>query len=123
MKVIIAGGRDFQNREMMDKVLWDMFAGRITEHTFLVGKARGADTVGEAAVRYCGCDVEEYPADWNQYGKRAGFIRNEEMAKAGNVLVAFWDGISKGTWDMIERALSHGLEVHVYRYAPEEERF
>ena len=55
-----------------------------------------------------------YPADWKQHGKAAGMIRNAEMVRAADWVVAFWDGKSKGTKNTIDTALRLGkrLEVH-----------
>lgn len=58
----------------------------------------------------------EFPADWNAHGKAAGPIRNQQMAQEADVLIAFWDGKSRGTKDMIEKATRAGLDMHVYRY-------
>lgn len=60
-----------------------------------------------------------FPADWDRYGKAAGYLRNTEMAKNADALVAFWDGMSLGTRHMIETAKAHGLKVRVKRYDKE----
>ena len=62
---------------------------------------------GEGRCRGC----QRYPADWEQYGPRAGYIRNSEMAKVATHLIAFWDGRSKGTKHMIDIARKAGLYV------------
>lgn len=82
------------------------------------GAARGADRIaGEEALKH-GLLVEEHPANWERHGKRAGPIRNEEMARAGGDLcIAFWDGRSTGTADMIHRARSHAIAVEVVEQA------
>jgi hypothetical protein len=59
-------------------------------------------------------EVRCYPADWNKYGKRAGFLRNAEMVSEADVLFAFWDGKSKGTKHSIDLALDKGIPVFVY---------
>ena len=58
--------------------------------------------------------LEVFPADWKRFKRAAGPIRNEEMAKSGDRLLALWDGESRGTMSMIRLALKHGLDVHVY---------
>ena len=63
-----------------------------------------------------GYSVKEFPAQWNEFGKRAGYIRNEEMAKYADACVAFWDGESKGTKHMIDLANKHKIEVRVIKY-------
>ena len=60
-----------------------------------------------------GYPIKQFPADWNKYGKSAGYKRNEEMAKYADALIAFWDGKSKGTKHMIDLAKRYGLKVKV----------
>ncbi len=116
LRVIIAGGRDFDNyillTETMDKYLSD-----VTDDVVIVcGKARGADTLGEQYAISHGYSVWDFPAEWSRYGKAAGYIRNTEMAKNADALVAFWVGRSLGTKHMIATAEQSGLDVHVVRY-------
>jgi hypothetical protein len=82
------------------------------------GTARGADRL--CATLAVGYDfkVVDMPADWNTWGKAAGFKRNvamlEHLDAAGKGLVlAFWDGVSKGTQHTIREARKRGLDVHV----------
>jgi hypothetical protein len=125
-KVIIAGGRDFDNLDYMDEVMHTLF-GRYNDdlghmtclgiHLEVVcGMAAGADVLGDRWATTNWIPVKEFPAQWDKHGKAAGAIRNVEMADYADVLVAFWDGESKGTKHMIQTALTKGLEVHVYRY-------
>lgn len=77
---------------------------------------RGADRIAHEEAERLEFVIEQHPAHWNQFGKRAGFIRNEEMAVAGaHRLLAFWDGKSRGTRDMINRAMEHGIPVEVFQ--------
>lgn len=115
MKVIVAGGRDFNNYDLMVKSLDEILSGRI-DITIVSGKAAGADTLGEKYALEHGLPIDEYPADWKTHGKGAGPIRNDKMARVSQMLVAFWDGKSVGTKDMISRAEMLGLEVHVIKY-------
>ena len=84
--------------------------------TVVCGKAKGSDTLGEQYAKEHGYEVQYFPADWNRYGKVAGYIRNTTMAKNADALVAFWDGESPGTKHMIETAQSLGLRVRVKTY-------
>ena len=63
-----------------------------------------------------GLSCEQYPANWKTHGKAAGPIRNEQMANVANALIAFWDGQSRGTANMISLAKSKGLKIAVVRY-------
>ena len=60
--------------------------------------------------------IRYFPAQWEKYGKAAGYIRNEEMAKNADALVAFWDGESQGTRHMITIAKNHNLAVRIQKF-------
>ena len=110
-RIIIAGGRDFGDYlymyAEMNKLLSEIEDDNIE---IISGCARGADACG---IRYAYAKklpCKEFPADWNKYGKTAGFVRNEQMAKYAvedgctGILAAFWDLKSKGTENMINNA-------------------
>ena len=79
------------------------------------GAARGADALAANAAWRMGLLTEAHAADWEQYGKRAGFVRNAEMAKLGaDICLAFPIGESRGTRMMIDLAKKHGIETKVY---------
>ena len=80
------------------------------------GASRGADSLGERYAHERGYAVEKYPADWQRDGKAAGPIRNAQMAKVADALIAFWDGNSKGTANMIDQAKTHGLSIKIIKY-------
>ncbi len=60
--------------------------------------------------------IIEFPADWEKFGKKAGYIRNEEMAKYSDSCIVFWDGKSKGTKHMIELAKKYNLNLKIVKY-------
>lgn len=111
MKVIVAGSRSFTDYELLCATLDNM---KIS--TIISGAARGADKLGERYANHRGIPVEQFPAQWDKYGARAGFIRNGEMAENADALVAFWDGLSSGTKHMISVAKAQGLPVEVIRF-------
>lgn len=78
------------------------------------GAARGADSLGELFAKENNIPVKQFPADWNAHGRAAGPIRNRQMAEYADVLIAFWDGKSPGTKNMIETMLKKGKIVKVY---------
>lgn len=112
MKTIIAGGRDFEDWDY----LFDCLAahGEITE--VVSGAAKGADSLGEEWADTCAIPVEQFPAKWNEFGKRAGFLRNTQMGDYADQLIAFWDGESRGTKHMIDYMESLGKPVYIYKY-------
>ena len=115
-KIIVAGSRDYDNFEQLEYNLM-MYFKREGLHRadveIVSGAARGADKLGEQLAKKYGLALTQFPADWDKYGKSAGYRRNAEMAKYADVLFAFWDGKSKGTQHMINLAKESKLEVHV----------
>lgn len=117
-RVIIAGGRNFSDyallKERCDYFLQNkMKEGRVV---IVSGHASGADALGERYAQERHLSLEAHPADWNKHGRAAGPIRNAEMAEVADALIAFWDGVSRGTKNMIDTAKSKGLKVAVVRY-------
>jgi len=79
------------------------------------GAARGIDQLGEEWAEAQGLPVKRFPANWKEHHRAAGPIRNREMAKYADALVAIWDGQSKGTKSMIGLAEKAGIEIHVHQ--------
>lgn len=114
--VIVSGGRDFADYKLLSETM-NKYLSEITEEICIVcGQARGADTLGEQYAKEHGYQVNYFPANWKRFGKSAGYIRNTEMAKNADALVAFWDGHSLGTKHMIATAEQLGLDVRVVQY-------
>lgn len=109
MRVLVTGGRDFNDRELLFDALDRLHA----THTFTVlihGDANGADRLsGEWAVA-TGIAVEAHPADWKKHGRAAGPIRNQKMLEENPELVVAFPG-GRGTADMVRKAKSAGLKV------------
>ena len=117
-RVIIAGTRYFNDYELLRTSCNNLLSVKQRTHTVVIisGTARGADQMGERYARERGYEIRQFPADWEQYGKSAGHIRNAKMADNADALIAFWDGESKGTKNMIDNARRKGLEVRVIQY-------
>ena len=115
-KVIIAGGRDFNDYDLL-KVKMNRILSNITDEIVVIsGTARGADSLGEKYATEMGYKLEQYPANWNKYGKRAGYLRNKQMADVAHACVCFWDSKSKGTKHMIDLANEKKLKLRVVKY-------
>lgn len=114
-KVIVAGGRDFNDYDLLEYKL-DRILSNKNNIEIVSGKARGADENGEKYAIKKGYTLTQFKAEWEKYGKRAGYIRNEEMAKYANACVCFWDGKSKGTKHMIDLANKYNLPLRIIRY-------
>ncbi len=115
-RVIIAGGRDFNNYALLEQTMDRLLENVQDEIVVVCGMARGADSLGEQYAQSRGYTVYYYSAKWDIYGKSAGYRRNEKMAQNADALVAFWDGQSRGTKHMIDIANRHKLNVRVIRY-------
>lgn len=114
MRTIIAGSRNVKKYETVVTAIRQAVVKGFRPTCIISGGAIGVDTLGEKFAREFGFALEVYPADWNKYGNRAGVIRNEEMAKDADALIAIWDGKSKGTKHMIDVANRLGLPTYVY---------
>ena len=118
LKVIIAGGRDFNDYELLKTKVDNILSQKKKTHKIYIlsGKARGADSLGERYANENSLEVLSFPADWETFGKRAGVKRNAEMANEADALIAFWDGESHGTKHMIDIATKKGLLVRTIKY-------
>jgi len=107
-RVVIAGCRNYNNyyeaKEYIDFCLSNI--QKENNIVILSGCASGADAIGEKYAKEKGYKVEKHPADWDTYGKKAGPMRNRQMAENCDYVICFWDGKSKGTRSMIEFAKS-----------------
>ena len=119
-RVIIAGGRDFDDYEYMSTKLNELFKDPNTFNNktikIISGMAKGADFL---AIRYA--DENKltkiiFPANWKVYHRIAGFLRNNDMLSIATHLIAFWDGKSSGTKHMIEIAQMKGIPFWVFEY-------
>lgn len=105
-RVVVAGSREYLNYTEAEKFI-DACISEIKneyELIFISGGCRGADKLGERYAKEHNFKIEYYLAEWDKYGKKAGIIRNEIMAKRGDFVICFWDGKSKGTKSMIKYA-------------------
>ena len=86
-----------------------------TEMVVIEGGARGADRLARQVALDFGWKVVTFEAMWDTYGRAAGYIRNSQMLEEGKpeFVLAFWDGQSRGTKDMIEQSKAFGVPVEV----------
>ena len=114
MKLIIAGSRTFGDYKLLSEHLDDICA-RFDITEIVSGTAAGADSLGELYARDHNIPVTRFPADWNKYGKSAGYRRNEQMAKFADACICFSVDNSKGTEHMINLAKQYRLRLRVVR--------
>ncbi len=115
MPIVICGCRDFY-----DKKVFTEFADKCLAETaskweicILSGHCSGVDAMAEEYAAERGFAVKLYPAEWARYGKAAEPKRNMQMAKDASAVIAFWDGRSKGTKNMIDTATKLNKKLFV----------
>lgn len=142
LRMIIAGGRDFNDYNRLKTACSGIITslenknGKPFESIEIIsGRANGADTMGEVFATESHYVLRMFPADWDNLGKFAGYMRNEKMAKYATcvdtpnlrddtvaVLVAFWDGRSRGTKNMISFAHMYEFDnILIEKYPVEKE--
>ena len=115
MKVIIAGGREFDNYELLCEKC-DNILQNESDIEIVSGTCKGADLLGEDYANEKGYSIKQFPADWKKHQKSAGAIRNKQMALYADALICFWDGKSRGSKNMIDTANNNDLKVRVINY-------
>lgn len=122
MILLVSGSRTITNYKLVEKAIFDIHfqdsfnpPGKITR--IIAGEAQGVDQLAKQMAHRHSFPYTGYPARWEQYGKRAGYIRNKQMLEEGkpDMVLAIWDGISRGTKNMIELAQQVGIETRVVR--------
>lgn len=112
MKLLVCGGRDFNDRASLAGWMNEVCAGTSLELvTVIHGAARGADSLAGVIAKDAYVRVEEYPADWDQHGKAAVPIRNQRMLDEGKPDLVLAAPGGRGTADMVRRAKAAGVRV------------
>lgn len=118
MKVIIAGSRDFDNYEFLKEKCNEVLEG-VTDITVLCGLARGADLMGKMWAEKRGHKLEYFEPDWKGLGKQAGILRNVQMGQQADMLICFWDGMSRGSKHMIDYMIKNKKAVKIFGFDKE----
>lgn len=113
MKLAIIGGRDYQDYDRLCKI---MALIKTPIELIISGGAHGADSLGARWADENGVEKLIFLPDWDRHVKRAGFLRNKDIINAADGVLAFWDGISKGTKSSIDLANKKGIPVKVINY-------
>lgn len=113
MRVIIAGSRTITDGT---EVAQAAFASRFEFTEIVSGTAKGVDRLGEWFAAHRGIPIKRFPADWDKYGKSAGYKRNKQMAEYADALILLIRDNSKGSIHMFNLAIKHDLEVYCVEY-------
>jgi hypothetical protein len=102
MKIIIAGSRTFYDYDRLVKEVDAFIAeNNLKDITIISGTAQGADRLGERYATEHNYPCQRFPADWNKYGKSAGYHRNVQMGENADACVVFRVGMSRGSTLMV----------------------
>ena len=112
MKIGVVGSRSFTDFWRMVNEL-DKLDLSVTDVIVSGGCPKGADYLAERYARYRKHPVKIFPADWNKYGKAAGLKRNLEIIDYCDMVVVFWDGISRGSAHVISNCMAKGKPVNI----------
>ena len=115
MRITIGGCRDYNNYEVFSEFVSECISKINSENiVILSGHCSGVDEMAEKYAKEKGYELEIYPADWKKYGKAAGPKRNKEMVRNSNAVIAFWDGKSRGTKNLIDLAKKKDIQIKIY---------
>jgi len=127
MKIAVIGSRNWRNKLLIHEIMKEEFQneyGELNSNELISGGAIGVDSYAEAIFddwNRCqkSINLEQYKKhiykpDWNKYGKKAGYLRNQDIVFNADKLIAFWDGKSKGTKHSIDLAIEKGIPIDIY---------
>lgn len=113
LKVIVAGTRTIQSFDLVNRIINESpYVYRFSE--LVSGMARGPDLLAVKWAKERHIPIKEFPADWEKFDKRAGFIRNEEMANYADALIAIRVNDSPGTTHMLDTMRKLGKPTYLY---------
>lgn len=111
MKIAVVGSRDFANSELLELTL-----NKYVFDKLVSGGAKGADTLAEQYAKDKKIETEIYLPDYKKYGKKATIIRNKDIVKNADFIIAFWNGVSSGTKMTINECHKQKKQVLTIQY-------
>jgi len=111
--VAVIGSRSFSDYKILEETL-DTTTGL---SQIVSGGSKGADSLAEEYAEKRQIPIVIFKPDWKQYGKGAGIVRNRKIIEVADMVVAFWDGKSKGTANSLTMAKSKGIPIHTVRFS------
>jgi hypothetical protein len=117
LKILVTGSRTWSNEDYILRQFTSAqkLSGELPRNIELIhGGAQGADFIAAKVAKKLGWNTLAVPADWRLHGKGAGPIRNQQMIDMKpDIVIAFWDGSSRGTADCMQRAKSANIPLVV----------
>jgi len=123
MNILIAGSRNFNDYNFLKEEVNNILINKYDNITIISGCAKGVDKFGEKFAAEYNINVLKFPAQWDLHGKKAGYLRNEEMVnflnKENDFAIFFWDGESKGTTHTINLCKKKGIKSYIFIFKNE----
>jgi GH18 family chitinase len=116
MNIGIVGSRTFNNLSYLCNEVDNIIKGIKENITIVSGGAYGADRLAEVYARKNNYDLKVFFPDWKTYGKKAGYLRNINIVENSDIIIAFWDGKSKGTKHSIDLAEKKSKKIYIKLY-------
>lgn len=114
MKVLVCGSRNIDSFSLVQKAIVES-GFEVTE--IISGGAKGVDALAEQYARTYEIPTQIFKPDWKKFGKKAGILRNAEMVKIADAVIAIWDGQSKGTKSSIDFTKKAAKPLFIYQYS------
>ncbi len=115
-KCVVCGCRDFADYNLLKEKCLFFLKNKMPDVIIVSGGASGADSLGERFAEEFDLSIERHIAEWKKYGRRAGPLRNEEMVKIADGVIAFWDGKSRGTQSTINLCKKYNVNCKIVYY-------
>ena len=115
MKLAVVGSRTFNDYDLLKSKL-DEIHKRKPITVIVSGGAKGADSLAERWARENRIELLIFLPDWDKYGKKAGYLRNEDIVKNSDAVVAAWNGESKGTEHSINLAKEYNKSCLIIKF-------
>lgn len=118
--ILVAGSRNYYNYSEFKNVM-DYTNNKYHIIEIISGGARGADSLAERYAKENNIPIKVFPANWDMYGKTAGFIRNTEMHNylqnfKDRMCICFWDGQSHGTVHNFKLCKNNNTKLVCYNF-------
>ena len=114
VRITIGGCRDFEDYEVFTGFVSECIEKMKPRDRIIIlsGHCKGTDLMAEKYADEMGYEIEIHTADWKKYGRAAGPKRNAEMIQNSNAVIAFWDGKSRGTKNLLEYAKKKSIPIY-----------
>ena len=119
---MIIGTRNFNDYDLFQQKTDNILSSKSGKTIMIIsGDGGNTDKYAERYATEHNYHLIVFPAQWDEFGKKAGFIRNEQMhryiaSKQDRGVIAFWDGESKETFQSFDLSQKYNNQIRVIKY-------